>query len=372
MSQDFTTRLQLQLREAALRDERRSPFGRRFADLRHGMPAPAAVAAVALAAVLLAIVVALGGLRWGGDETVSNPKVIVNVPLADNLGFLAPGFGSVWAADVKRQVILRVDPRTRAVQAEIPTGGDPNAFGGDPTINTGAGAVWAIAHHPGTDGGHRVLRVDPRTNTVTARVTLPAAQAPLVLDVQIIDGRPWAITSRGAIELDPVTARPRRFVRIPHPAGEPYPLWTTGGPGGELLVLTREGRIDRYDLSDGRRTGSLRVRLAGTVAVIPTPDGLVYVTRDGELARADATDGRLAWHRQLGNMVAPPLIIGRTLWTHGSDVAGGRDRLVAVDLRSGRVLSSTGLPEFGVAGMADVGGDVWLSTPAGKVMVVRP
>ena len=137
-------------------------------------------------------------------------------------------------------------------------------------------------------------------------------------------------------------------------------------------MLTREGRIDRYDLSDGSRTGSLPVRLAGTVAVIPTPDGLVYVTRGGELARADATDGRLAWHRQLGNMVAPPLIIGRTLWTHGSDVAGGRDRLVAVDLRSGRVQSSTGLPEFGVAGMADVGGDVWLSTPAGKVMVVRP
>ena len=76
MSQDFTTRLQLQLREAALRDERRSPFGRTFADLRHGMPAPAAVAAVALAAVLLAIVVAVGGLRWGGDETVSKPKVI--------------------------------------------------------------------------------------------------------------------------------------------------------------------------------------------------------------------------------------------------------------------------------------------------------
>ena len=74
MSQDFTTRLQLQLREAALRDERRSPFGRRFADLRHGMPAPAAVAAVALAAVLLAIVVAVGGLRWGGGRDGLEPE----------------------------------------------------------------------------------------------------------------------------------------------------------------------------------------------------------------------------------------------------------------------------------------------------------
>ena len=59
-------------------------------------------------------------------------------------------------------------------------------------------------------------------------------------------------------------------------------------------------------------------------------------------------------------------MLGGTIWIHASDVARGRDRLVEVDLRSGRVRSSTGLPEFGVTGMTDVGGDVWLATPAGK------
>jgi len=82
MSQDFTTRLQLQLREAALREEQRGALGRQLAGLRYGMPAPAATVAVGLAVLLLAVLVAVGGLRWGHQEDiVSNPKVIGNVPL---------------------------------------------------------------------------------------------------------------------------------------------------------------------------------------------------------------------------------------------------------------------------------------------------
>src|SRR6185436_7114273 len=138
--------------------------------------------------------------------------VIGNVPLAENLGFISSGFGSVWVADADRQVLLRVNPKTRAVEAEIRTGGDSNALGGDPIVNTGAGAVWAIARAPGADGGSRVLRIDPATNRITDRVTLPADEAPLVLDLQIVQGRPWVVTSVGAIELDPRTARPARFV----------------------------------------------------------------------------------------------------------------------------------------------------------------
>ena len=370
MSQDFTTRLQLQLREAALRDERRGSLGRWVADLRRGMPAPAATAAVALAALLVALVVALGGLRWGGgDVAVSHPKVIADVPLADNLGFMAAGFGSVWVADTKTRTVLRVDPATHKVQARVATGGDPNAFNGDPIVNAGAGAVWAVARHPGTDGGHRVLRIDPATNRITARVELPADQAPMVSDVQIVDGRPWAITFKGAIELDPQTARPGRFVRIAEPAGEPFPLGIMAAEG-ELWVLTRGSRIDRYSLASGQRTASQPVRLSGVTAVVPTPDGPLYVTSDGQLARADA-DGRIAWQRRLGTSVALPLVIGKTAWVHASDTAGGRDRLVEVDLRSGRVRSSTGLPEFGVSGMTLAGRDLWLGTQAGKVQIVR-
>ena len=372
MSPDFTTRLQLQLREAALRDEQRGALGRRLAGLRYGLPAPAATAAVGLAALLVAALIAVGGLRWGHQEDiVSNPKVIGTVPLAENLGFMASGFGSVWLADSDRQVLLRVDPKSRAVEAEIRTGGDPSAQGGDPIVNTGAGAVWAIARAPGADGGSRVMRIDPATNRITARATLPARQAPLVGDLQIVGGTPWVITSAGAIELDPRSARPGRFVSNGQPAGEPFPLWSILSPAGELWVLDRSAQLQRYSPASGERVATEPVPLPGAVAVIPTSEGAVYISRDGVLALAGA-DGGLAWQRRVGTTNGFPLVLGGTIWVHASDVARGRDRLVEVDLRSGEVRSSTGLPEFGIAAMTDVDRDLWLATPAGKVMIVRP
>ena len=371
MSQDFTTRLQLQLREAALRDERRSAPRRWLAGVRYGMPAPGAAAAVAVAALLVAVVVAVGGLRWGEKDVVSNPKVIGSVSLAENLGMITSGFGSVWVADADRQVLLRVDPETRRVQAEIRTGGDSNAQGGDPIVAAGSDAVWAIARAPGSDGGNRILRIDPGTNRITSRVTLPARQAPLVFDLQIVDGRPWVVTLNGAIEIDPATGRPGRFVALDPNADEDFPQWSIISDG-ELWVLTRAQRIDRYDLATGRKASSLPVRLAGAWAVVPTPDGLFYSGPSGELARADTDDGRIIWRRQLGDTSTLPLVTPGHTWVHASDVQGGRDRLVEMDPRTGRVLSSTGLPEFGIAGMTLVGRDLWITTPAGKVMIVRP
>jgi outer membrane protein assembly factor BamB len=370
MSQDFTTRLQLQLREAALRDERRSPLGRRLAGLRQGMPGPAAATAVALAAAVVIAVVVAGGLRWGGERAVSKPKVVANFQLADNLGWLTAGFGSVWVADTKNLEALRVDPRTHEVTARIKTGGDTNAFGGDPILNSGAGAVWAIARVPSSDGGHRVLRIDPETNRVTARVTLPARQAPIVFDLQIVDGRPWVLTSAGAVELDPATARPRGFVAIDQPAGEPGPLWAIVA-GDELWVLSRSGTVDRYDLGSGRKLASDPVPVAGALGVVPTDAGPLYGVQNGVLALVDDT-GEKVWQRQLGNTSTIPFVTGGTVWVHAWDPATGRNRLVELDLRSGKVRSSTGLPEFGIMGLTVVGDDLWLSTPNGHLTVVRP
>jgi hypothetical protein len=369
MSQDFTTRLQLQLREAALRDERRTPLGRRLAGLRHGMPRPAVVTAAALAAALVVAVVVAGGLRWGGEHPVAHPKVVADFPLADNLGFLSSGFGSVWAADSKNLVLLRVDPRTHDVQARIRTGGDTNAFGGDPIVIAGAGAVWAIARAPSNDGGHRVLRIDPATNKITARVTMPAAQAPIVFDVQIEQGRPWVISNRGAIELDPASGRPVSFVKVRQPAGEPGPLWSFVARG-ELWVLTRSGTLDRYDLDSGRRTASDQVPVAGAQVVVPTDEGLLYGANGGELVLV--RDGQEVWRRELGTTVSLPLVLGGTAWVHATDTVTGRDRLIELDVRSGKVRSSTGLPQFGIRGITTVGDDLWLSTPNGRVTVVRP
>jgi hypothetical protein len=213
------------------------------------------------------------------------------------------------------------------------------------------------------------VRIDPATNKITARVTMPAAQAPLVFDVQVEEGRPWVITSRGAIALDPVTARPVSFIRFRQPAGEPGPLWSFVARG-ELWVLTRSGTLDRYDLVSGRRTASDEVPMAGAQVVVPTDEGLLYGANGGELVLV--RDGREVWRRELGTTVSLPLVLGGTAWLHATDTVTGRDRLIELDVRSGKVRSSTGLPQFGIRGITTVGDDLWLSTPNGRVTIVRP
>ena len=174
MNEPCETRLQLQLRTAAERVERRGALGR----LQLALPAAPTVAAAALAAALLLAVAIVGGLRWADDDAVTAPRVVADVTLADNLGSIDSGFGAVWIADTAKGQILRLDPHTRQVRARIPVDGEA-------LVTVGAGAVWVLNQR------NRLLRIDPATNRVTARTLLrgPAGGAELSgLEVQILAG----------------------------------------------------------------------------------------------------------------------------------------------------------------------------------------
>jgi hypothetical protein len=374
MSEQFTTRLQAQLREAALREEQRGALGRRVAGARYRLPRPATLAAAAFALLLVAVVIALGGVRWGGEQTTTiGPRVIEDLQLGDNLGGVAPGFGSVWISDA-HGTLLRLDPRTRTVQQRIRVGGDPNAPGGTPNVNAGAGAVWAVAQPPSPDRAPHVMRIDPRSGRVTANV-MPRTPAgrPLrgAVSIEILAGRPWLVAANGVLELDPRTARPTRFIRTELPAGEPYPLWLTGD-AHNVWEITRDGRILRYDLASGRLAATVPVRLAGTTALIPTAAGPVVATRDGQLALTRASDGTIAWQRKPGDVIAG-VVQGRgdLLYIHAAGTSGGRDRVVVLSTRTGDVRSATTLPQFGLAGMSVVGHELWMTTPTGHLLVLR-
>jgi hypothetical protein len=368
---EFTTRLQHQLREAAEREERRSSLGSVLSRVRYRMPGPGAFAAAAVAALLVAAVIVAGGLDWGSDERTTGPRVIGDVQLADNLGYVEPGFGSVWISDT-HGTILRVDPRTRAVRQRIRIGGNDNAPGGTPSIAAGAGAVWAIAQPP--DASRRaveLLRIDPQTGNVGARHVLrkPDGKPFLGTGIQILGGAPWVIGANGSMQIDPATGAASRFVKTELPAGQPYPL-STIGDDHNLWILTREERILRYDLATGRLVQTLPARLPDAAGVIPSADGPLLGDRDGTLARADARDGHIAWSRRIGNALSVPLVLGDVVYAHASDINGGRDRLVVLDARTGEVRSSTGLPQFGDSGMAPVGDELWLVTPTGHLTIL--
>jgi PQQ-like domain len=371
MSEQFTTKLQLQLREAAQREERRNSLGRRLADVRLGMPGPRALGAAALVAAAVLALVLVGGLRWGTENTTVGPHVVTDVALADNLGQISCGFGSVWASD-RNGGVLRIDPRTHTVRQRIQVGGYDNAPGGNPLLNAGAGAVWVIAQPTSVERPARLLRIDPATGKVTARLQPrhPDGSVFPTADVQFLGGVPYLIGSDGALELDPATGRTVRYIKTELPAGEPFPLWLTGDDEN-LWLLTRDQRIVRYGLRSGRPEHTILMRLPAALGLVPTKAGLLLANGSGDIALVNRDDGGIEWQRPLGTAVNVPLVVGDTVYVHTVALGGGRDEIAVLDLHSGEIRSTVVLPQFGLAGMTVVGDDLWLSTPGGHVMILN-
>lgn len=96
---------------------------------------------------------------------VDHDAPVASVPVPSPCGVMAQGFRSIWVANCRDASIYRVDTRTMAVVAIIPTGlADPR---GELSLAAGAGSVWAL-----TDRAGVLSRIDPATNQVTARITV--------------------------------------------------------------------------------------------------------------------------------------------------------------------------------------------------------
>jgi streptogramin lyase len=83
------------------------------------------------------------------------------------------GAGSVWGSSDGK--VFRLDPNTNQITARVPTTAVPIAFG--------AGSVWAVG-----DYGTKIVRIDPASNTVAADVHVPG----LVSVLTASDSAVWA------------------------------------------------------------------------------------------------------------------------------------------------------------------------------------
>ena len=342
MRQDFVTTLELQLREAAAR-EARPGAALRAAPRRFG-PALALTAAALIALVLVA-----GALR-GRDTTPTRPAphVIAHTRLLSAGGTIAPAFGSVWAADTQTGQVLRIDPRTRAVQARI-------RLGGPAAVNGGAGAVWAVGF-----GG--LAKIDPASNRVVARRPLPGLRA---FDVLPGKGAMWLVGGDWIARVDPRTSAVGRTISTSQGGFQAVGAYSDGR---SLYVSRADGRLLRFDAGTGRRLSSVRAAAAGPIATVA--NGSVIVASDTGLVALDPGTGRARWSRDLGaTRVNNAVLSGDTLWVQATDRATHRDRLWRLDASTGRVAGALTLPAFGASGMAMVGSQVWIVTPGGDLVV---
>jgi DNA-binding beta-propeller fold protein YncE len=110
------------------------------------------------------------------DPAGGRVAATIGIPLPPGVGrdtahtsAVAVADGAVWVGvswDAWTGEVLRIDPRTNAIAARIPTGG----FVGE--LRLGAGSVWVLSHREYTDEtkvkGASLRRIDPSTNAVVA------------------------------------------------------------------------------------------------------------------------------------------------------------------------------------------------------------
>jgi len=360
MTDDFTARLRLQLREAARREEDRGGLARAGAAVRT-RPSLAVGSFVAALAVGLVLVLGLWMVSSTDTETVApdgGPRVVANVPVADALGSgTAVAFGSVWLTETNNGNILRVDPRTRRVTARIQVGSEVSLAAGD-------GSIWAIPRAAGVPATP-LMRIDPRTNRV-ARIAMRAPGGGSFIGGYIVVGpRVWVIGGTSVLAVDATRNRPVREVEL----GGSYQIDNAFLRDGELWLTRGDRTITRLDAVTGRRLGRVPWRTPASGYVFPYADKLIKVAARS-VALAEPATGRPLWRTRLGTAVNGADVVGGRLYAEGRNGASARDTLWALDPRTGNVLGTLTVPVFGVVGSARVGQDLWLISAAGRAVVV--
>ncbi len=347
MSQDFTTTLRLQLREAAEREARRGLLRRTVPSMR---PLALAGALAAAVAVVVLAVASLGGSPRPAPTSAA-PRVVARLAVADQGGTLSTGFGSLWTVDPSGGAVLRLST-AGGIQARIPIHG--NLLNG----RAGAGAMWAL-----TDD--RLYRIDPKTDRVVARIPLPLPTrsngALIVLPDTVWVGNPGEL-----LHVDLAANRFDRRVNLEHDGLDPY---GTSADDRAIYVQRRDGMLLTLDGRTGRRLALVKPAVDGQMGP-PLVDGAVTVASGTGLAAVDARTGRLRWRTNLGAArygVAYPAF--GAYWVQGTPVSG-RDQLWKLDPRTGRVLAALPLSDFGAAGMTATRDRLWIMSATGNLTAI--
>jgi YVTN family beta-propeller protein len=235
--------------------------------------------AAAANALVLALIVAVGGLAWRilpiGDPQPTATGLPRHVQAAIRVG-KAPGAvvvaeGSVWVANSGDSTVSRIDPVTNRVTATIGVGGHPTRLTAD------LGAVWVA-------NPHGLQRIDPATNRVVQTLPLPIGLGDVVLDT---DGCLWVSLNDGTVRrLNPFDGRELASVSVASrgvsvlASGSKDRLWALNGD--VLVAINPQDAGVTERLVDEKWNGHWDPQVAGLVLV---ERHMWVADSDGEVSR---------------------------------------------------------------------------------------
>ena len=193
----------------------------------------------------------------------SESKPVATVPMGSPCGAMAVDFGSLWVADCKERVVVRIGLTSHNVEAKVATGlADPT---GELSIATGAASVWILS-----DTSGKLARIDPATNTVIATIPVAAGSFAAVFGF----GSVWITTTNaGSVQrVDPGT----NTVVATIPVG-PTPRFLAAGEGGVWTLNQGDGTVSRIDPATNTVSATIDASVPGGGGDIATGGGKVWV-----------------------------------------------------------------------------------------------
>jgi streptogramin lyase len=194
------------------------------------------------------------------DAKTNRPTTIINV--SKPCSGLAAGFGSIWIPSCGSHKLVRAEPQTGKIEAEIPIG-PADSEGG---IAVGAGSIWMASDKKGV-----LSRIDPQANKVLAEVSIPSGSfAPA-----FADGAVWITSTEHNLltRVDPESNKTVTSIPI-----GPQPRFLTTGAGSVWILNQGDGTISRVDTKSNKLVATIEVGIPGTGGEIAFGEGSVWAT----------------------------------------------------------------------------------------------
>lgn len=255
-------------------------------------------------------------------------------------GVAALGAGSIVGITSVRDP--RPPPRVSEIRQAVIALGETNAGTGSALeIAAAASGVWVNL-------ADEIVRVDPSTNRITARLAGPGFHG----DIATGFGSLWVADGAGVRQLDPLTGGEIRRISIARPlsiaVGEGA-IWVgaTGGSPKDVVL--------RIDPAAGRVTASIEVQPFFAMAV---GEDAVWLLSKDRLTRIDAKTNRVVDTIRVEHARGLAVGLGWVWVTHGEPRHHQKTGLVRVDPQTGRIRAGL---ELGGGALICVGdGRVWV------------
>jgi len=183
---------------------------------------------------------------------------------------LATGFGSLWTVNCPDMTLLRIDPASGKVTARVKLPGTAND--GEGLIAVDSHAVW-VPTSPFDQLSSELVRVDPSTK-VAATIKLPvdSSGAAAGFGSVWVTGAFTGVVSR----VDPTTNTVVATVKL---GGSPRFIAT--GAGGVWTLNQADGSVYRIDPSTSKIAATVKTKIPGDGGCIAAALGRVWVTMPG-------------------------------------------------------------------------------------------